>query len=408
MHKNESPLGCLNTREPLSTQSSVAAHLYPNDPLGETIEGIPTGRDVDWQPLVDYRRNGVSETTIHGAVAWACGGKIIHSFGGNVLCYGRSMMKPFMLKPLALVLNEKTNWEQKAISVSSHNGSTEHVAAAMSLLDESEWGLMQTPLDVPLVQFGRQVRRPRRWYHPCSGEHAAILKGFRLMGWDRVGYTLPHHPFFAAYLQQLRKTLGKKWTPLRVARDGCGLPTVANTVAELALLYSDLAKNRHEDWIWEAMTRHPDLVGGFNRLDSTILKACEGQVLAKEGADGLLGLSVVHPDFPDGLGIVIKIAHGWNPQATWYVARGVLGVLGFDFRNPYALHRQKAFLVEGIVPPKYEGKLRSIKTWDDWDPNKDVYDYDWTDFAEHESSSAAASVSVGESVQSNPSLGNSQ
>jgi L-asparaginase II len=360
------------------------AHLYPQDPLGESIEGIPTGRDVDWQPLVDYRRNGVSETTIHGAVAWASGGELIHSFGGNVLCYGRSMMKPFMLKPLAQALAPETNWEQKAIAVSSHNGSTEHVAAAMSLLDESEWGLMQTPLDVPLVQFGRQVRRPRRWYHPCSGEHAAILKGFKLMGWDRVGYTLPHHPFFAAYIKQLRKTLGEDWKPLRLARDGCGLPTVANTVTELAMLYADLAKDKSSDWIWDAMVSHPDLVGGFNRLDSTILKACEGKVLAKEGADGLLGLSVVHPEFSDGLGIVIKIAHGWNPQATWYVARGVLGVLGFDFRNPYALHRQKAFLVEGIVPPHYESRLRDIKTWDDWDPNRDVYDYDWQDFAEHD------------------------
>jgi L-asparaginase II len=364
-----------------AVEYAPGAHLYPQDPLGERIAGLPTGRDVDWQPLVDYRRNGVSETTIHGAIAWASGGKLIHSFGGNVLCYGRSMMKPFMLKPLVKVLANETAWEQRAIALSSHNGSTEHVAAAMSLLDESEWGLMQTPLDVPLVQFGRQVRRPRRWYHPCSGEHAALLKGFRKMGWDRVGYTLPHHPFFAAYIQQLRKTLGANWNPLRVARDGCGLPTVSNTVSELALLYADLAKQKDDDWIWEAMTRHPDLIGGFNRLDSTILKACKGEVIAKEGADGLLGLSVTHTDFPQGLGIVIKIAHGWNPQATWYIARGVLGVLGFEFRNPYPLHRQKAFLVEGIVPSNYESALHSIKTWDEWDPNKDVYDYDWSEFS---------------------------
>ena len=32
---------------------------------------------------------------------------------------------------------------------SSHNGDTEHVAAAQSILNESEWGLMQCPLDVP-------------------------------------------------------------------------------------------------------------------------------------------------------------------------------------------------------------------------------------------------------------------
>ena len=75
------------------------SELFPNSPLGEQVEGIPTGRDVAWEPLVDYRRNGVSETTIHGAVAWAHGDEVIHSFGGNVLCYGRSMMKPSCSRP---------------------------------------------------------------------------------------------------------------------------------------------------------------------------------------------------------------------------------------------------------------------------------------------------------------------
>ena len=83
------------------------AALYPRSPLGERVPGIPTGRDVEWEPLVDYRRNGVSETTIHGAVAWASGGKVVHSFGGNVLCYGRSMMKPFMMKVFANSANMK-------------------------------------------------------------------------------------------------------------------------------------------------------------------------------------------------------------------------------------------------------------------------------------------------------------
>ena len=288
------------------------AGVYPTSPLGESIEGIATGRDVEWEPLVDYRRYGVSETTIHGAVAWASGSEIVHSFGGNVLCYGRSMMKPITMKVFAEDFDTELTWEQKAISVASHNGDTEHVAVAQSILSESERGLVRTPLDVPLVQFGRQVRRRRRWYHCCSGEHAAILRGCRMRGWKRAGYTLPQHPFFQAYLEVLRGFLGEDWQPIRVARDGCGLPTVSNTVNELARLFSHLAADRDKDWIWEAMVRHPDLVGGFNRLDSTIIKAGNGKVMAKEGADGLLGLSVVHPDYPDGLGIVIKIAHGWN------------------------------------------------------------------------------------------------
>jgi L-asparaginase len=354
--------------------------FYPKSPLGATFDKIPTGRDVEWEPLIDYRRHDVSETTIHGAVAWVSGSQLVHSFGGNVLCYGRSMMKPVMMRVFAKELEPILNWQQKAIAVSSHNGDTEHVATAQSILPEPEWGLMQTPLDVPLMQFGRQVRRPRRWFHCCSGEHAAILLGCRLKGWNRAGYTLPQHEFFKAYLDQIRRDLGTEWSPLRVARDGCGLPTVSNTVTELAQIFSSLARHRDDDWIWEAMVKNPDLVGGFNRLDSTILKTGEGRVLAKEGADGLLGISVVHPDYPEGLGIVIKIAHGWNPQATWYIARGILGVLGYNLRNPYPLRRQKAFLVPGVVPPKLLPKLDAVPTWDDWDPDQDRWYFDWKDY----------------------------
>ena len=350
--------------------------VYPKNPLGETVANIPTGRDVEWEPLVDYRRNGVSENTVHGAVAWYSGGELVHSFGGNVLCYGRSMMKLLYIKVFAEALDAVTDWRQKAISVASHNGAAEHVDAAQSLLSESEWGLMLTPLDVPLVQFGRQVRRPRRWFNNSSGHHAAILKGCRLKGWRRTGYTLPSHQVFNAYLDVVKGYLGEQWRPLRVAKDGDGLPTVSMTVNELAKCYAGLAKNRGEDWIWESMIRHPDLVGGFNRLDTTIIKSCHGKVIAKEGADGLLGLAIDHPDYRDGLGIVIKIAHGWDPRAAWYVARGTLGVLGFELRNPYPLKRQKAFLVPGIVPEAMLPKLEQIPTWDDWDPDHDRWYYE--------------------------------
>ena len=356
--------------------------VYPTTPLGEKHEGIATGRDVEWEPLVDFRRNEVSENTIHGAVAWAHGRDVFHSFGGNVLCYGRSMMKPLLMKTFVDELADELSWEQKAIACSSHNGDTEHVSTAQSILTESEWGLMQCPLDVPLIQFGRQVRRPRRWFHTCSGEHAAILKALRKMGINRAGYTLPQSDWFPLYLDVLRRFLvNPDWEPVRVSKDGCGLPTVSNTVNELAVLFAGLVATKDQDWIWEAMQRHPDLVGGFNRLDSTILKAGDGTVLAKEGADGLLGLSIVHPDYPNGLGIVIKIAHGWNSQATWYVARAVLGVLGVELRNPYPLHRQKAFIVPGVVPEDRLEKLEQVVTWDEWDPDSDRWYYDWQQYS---------------------------
>lgn len=352
------------------------SRIYPKSPFGEQVAGIPTGRDVEWEPLIDYRRNGVSENTIHGAIAWSSGKNLVHSCGGNVLCYGRSMMKLLYMKPYTQELADILTWEQKAVTVSSHNGSAEHIETSQSLLSESEWGLMQTPLDLPLVQFGRQVRRPRRWFNNSSGHHAGILRGARVKGWSRAGYTLPSHPVFQEYIKVVRRYLAPDWTPLRIARDGDGLPTVSMTVKELAQCYAGLAKTRKEDWIWEAMVRHPDLVGGFNRLDTTIMKSCGGKVIAKEGADGLLGMAIEHPDYPDGLGIVIKIAHGWNPQASWYLARGILGTLGFELRNPYPLRRQKAFLVPGIVPPSKVAALEKVLTWDDWDPDHDRWYFD--------------------------------
>jgi len=205
-----------------------------------------------------------------------------------------------------------------------------------------------------------------------------MLKALRIMGINRAGYTLPNSPWFPKYLDVLRRMLDDPdWEPKRVAKDGCGLPTVSNTVDELAVMFAGIARDRDDDWVWEAMNRNPDLIGGFNRLDSTCLKAGNGNLVAKEGADGLLGLSLVHPDWPNGLGIVIKIAHGWNSQATWYVARAVLGVLGTNLRNPYPLHRQKAFIVPRVVPEPYLSELEQVVTWDEWDPNRDSFSIDW-------------------------------
>jgi L-asparaginase II len=333
-----------------------------------------------WEPLVEYRRNEVAENTIHGAVAWVSGRRLVHSFGGNVRCYGRSMMKPLALKVFAPEFAETLAWEQKAMVVSSHNGDPEHVRVVKSILSEAEIGLMQCPFALPLIQFGRQVRRPRRWYHTCSGEHAGIVRGAKLKGWSRIGYVWPHHPFTQEYIRIVRSYLGDDWKVEHIAKDGCGLPTLSMTVNELATLYASLVTERENDWVWEAVVRHPDLVGGFNRLDSTIIKACDGKVIAKEGADGLLGLAILHPDYPEGLGVVIKIAHGWNPQATWYVARYVLGVLGFTLRNPYMLHRQKAYVAAEVIPPALRDRIEAVEPWDEWDPDIDRWLFDPKEF----------------------------
>ena len=346
---------------------------------------VKLGPNETWVPLVDYRRNGVSEVTIHGAISWVHGRDVIYSYGGNVLCYGRSMMKPLQIKVFAKDLEKILSQDAQAVSVASHNAEPDHIRAVLEILKPSELGLMQTPFALPMMQFGRQMRRPRRWYHPCAGKHAAILRGCQLRGWSRVGYTWPHHPFHQAYMKILNRSLGDQWRPQVTAKDGCGLPTVSMTVNELAVLYASLSVYKDEDWIWSSMVERPDMVGGFNRLDSTILKSCGGTVLAKEGADGLLGLAIRHKDFPKGLGVVIKIAHGWDTTAMWFVARYVLGVLGYELRNPYRLERQKAFVVADVISPELRPKMQDIQPFDPWDPDEDRWDFQFQEYIRGES-----------------------
>src|SRR5438309_1055925 len=147
----------------------------------------------------------------------------------------------------------RTLTRSTSLACASHNADPEHVRAVKSMLSEAELGLMQAPHALPLVQFGKPVRRPRRWYHSCSGKHAAILRGCRLKGWSRVGYVWPHHPFHQEYLAYIRRVLGGDWTEGIIAKDGCGLPTVSMTVTDLAKLFANLVTERQDDWIWEAM-----------------------------------------------------------------------------------------------------------------------------------------------------------
>ena len=284
-------------------------------------------------------------------------------------------MKPFMIRVFADELGNNADWKQRAISVSSHNGDAIHVATAQSLLPESQWGFMQTPLDVPLIQFGRQVRRPRRWFHTCSGEHAGILRGCSEKGWPMAGYMLPHHPFFAAYLEQVRRFLGPDWTPKRLGRDGCGLPTMANTVAELSQLFSGLAATREEDWIWEAMQRHPDLVGGFNRLDSTIIKCVRAQSWRKGG--GLLGMALCIQIIPKNSVSLWKLP--WLEFTSNVVYRAFYSWdLSFELVIP-TLYTAKSLHRRARRPPALREHLNAFQ-YGTVGPDRDRFHYDWQEY----------------------------
>ena len=71
---------------------------------------------------------------------------------------------------------------------------------------------------------------------------------------------------------------------------------------------------------------------------------------------------------------------GGPQELAWYIARYILGVLGFEFRNPYKLRRQKAFIVPEVIPPGLRDRMAAIVPWDSWDPDIDKWEFEPEEF----------------------------
>lgn len=305
--------------------------------------------DHDWQPLLSYCRAGIAEVVKFGAISWVSGTDVIHETGGNPLCFGRSLMKPWQMKGITAELAEVLNKQQQALSLASHNAELTHLTCAKSILPEIEHALLKTPSCLPLMP-NEQVSTADKWNHPCSGKHAAIIRACQLNHWPLQDYLSETHPYHQVFIQAIRSVIGENWQPQAVAIDGCGLPAFSQSVREMAQLFASLVTTQHDDWIWSAMVDNPDLIGGNGRLDSAIMTAGKGKVLAKEGADGLLGLAIDHPKYPDGLGIVIKLSHGWDGTASGFVAAHLLASLGIDLPLPTAPEGQTAQVADNLCP----------------------------------------------------------
>ena len=112
----------------------------------------------------------------------------------------------------------------------------------------------------------------------------------------------------------------------------------------------------------------------MGRIDTNIMKACKGHVVAKEGAEGLLGLGIVHPDYPKGLGVVIKLGHGSDDTAMLYIAKTILGVLGWELPLPPRLIRQRPVIHPNVVPENLRPRLKDVHLFDPSEPLDDQWE----------------------------------
>lgn len=247
----------------------------------------------------------------------------------------RSVAKPFQLLPYLLEGLHRagrgrpaTAPAELALMMASHAGEPMHTERVARLLARAGLGPetllcgVHPPLHWPTrAALAAAGAEPSALHCNCSGKHAAMLTVCRHRDWPLASYLEAAHPlqrWIAALLRALA-ALPEQELPWVV--DGCSLPTFVMPVAATARLYACLAcpaqappvesgsVESELGLLFDAAVRHPEMIAGSGCLDTLLMDALGGSVLAKSGAAGYYALAV-RPGraCPEGLGIAIKLA----------------------------------------------------------------------------------------------------
>ena len=169
-------------------------------------------------------------------------------------------------------------------------------------------GTEGSPLDVlTAARLARDGERPSPVRHMCSGQHTVFILLAKLGGWEPETYWQEEHPAHAAYRETVADVFGVPPTRLVTGIDGCGVLTYAFPLRDIARAYAMLADPgaipsadpraplaKHLYHVRDAMIAHPELVAGNrDRLDTSLMKAAPGRVVAKSGMEAVRGVG--HP-----------------------------------------------------------------------------------------------------------------
>jgi L-asparaginase II len=313
--------------------------------------------------LVRQVRNGIEESVHRGDIVEVdVNGGLIRGIGEpDQVVNLRSCVKPFGVLALLKADGVKEfalEPPELAIMASSHSGEDVHVRTLQAMYRRT--GISQSalacgtegmPLDaLTAARLARDGERTSPIRHMCSGQHSVFLLLCRLAGWSTDGYWLEEHPAQVAYREVVAQVFLTSPSRLRTGIDGCGVPTYAFPLREVAQAYAFLADPgsvADDDpraavapemrVVRDAMLGSPELVGGSrDRIDTSVMKALPDRIISKGGMEALRGLAILPG--PRGsrqrspaTGMAIKIEDGdgydrgtWAASVESLVQAGVL------------------------------------------------------------------------------------
>ena len=274
-------------------------------------------------PMAELWRGGLLESVHLGhAVICDAAGDIVESWGNPAeIIFPRSSCKMVQALPLmesgafdAAGLTEA----HAAFACASHYGSALHVQMArtwlqgLGLSDADLRCGSQEPTD--RVERHRLIKTdasPCPYHNNCSGKHSGMLTMNRHIGGD-AEYTQVDHPLQVQIKQAFEEVTGEASAGWGI--DGCSAPNFACSVHGLARAMGRFAgatgtgdgRDRAMHRLTRAMATYPELVAGDTACDTELMRAMDGRVTLKGGAEAV-HVAII-PELK--LGIVLKISDG--------------------------------------------------------------------------------------------------
>jgi len=287
-------------------------------------------------------------------------GKNIYGFGDpRRITLARSAIKP--AQALAIIETgalERFSFDEAdlALMCASHSSEDYHLERAIQMLAKA--GVNEIDMRCgghPALSKSANLSWIKNDFVPgaicnnCSGKHIGMLAAAKALASPVANYHLPDHPLQIHVKRTITKVCGLTDAEIKWATDGCNLPTPAFRLDRLAHLYAMLANA--EDCvvgkigaynnpqicalakIFRAMTTYPELVAGEGRFCTEIMKAFDGKLVGKLGADATYAIGIrastdtLQLGSNGAIGIAVKVEDG-NIDVMYAIVCEVLRQLG--------------------------------------------------------------------------------
>jgi L-asparaginase II len=271
-----------------------------------------------------YRGNTIESIHFGSVAVVDSSGKLIHWLGDpNFVTFLRSSAKPFQAIPIVeWGVAEAFGFTQQEIAIisGSHNGEKKHVKAVQSILKKIglNKSFLKCGTHVPHYYTASGITPPKKKFSPlqhnCSAKHAGMLAMCVYKNWNPKNYLRPNHPLQKLILKKISELCEYHQKKIKIGIEGCGAPTFALPLKNMAIGFSKLVTFRSKDEIAsqalqvvaDSMWKYPEMVSGKGRLDYALATTSRGKIICKAGAEALHCGAILDK----GWGLAVKIMDG--------------------------------------------------------------------------------------------------